>query len=198
MATTITQSTEAHSGNAAVKMESVSLLQTLLLPRLVSEPFYVDQRYGSLTGYYKFSPINIQNLFYVQIHLSQDDNLIGLGSLMLGNSQADYAQFTVNISYYAEGIPDTAIIYIGIMDTSDTHNQAGSMAFVDDVEMGGPVGITNDFTQPSQFELRQNYPNPFNPTTTIEYTIPSDDVVQLTVYNLSGKEVAVLVNEKQM
>ncbi len=47
------------------------------------------------------------------------------------------------------------------------------------------------------FQLNQNYPNPFNPTTTISYSIPSDEVVTLRVYDGLGKEVAELINEKQ-
>jgi hypothetical protein len=53
--------------------------------------------------------------------------------------------------------------------------------------------------------LLQNYPNPFNQTTTIGYSIPSNSSMQLTgeglvtikVYDIMGKEVATLVNEKQ-
>ncbi|MCH7771550.1 MAG: T9SS type A sorting domain-containing protein [Bacteroidetes bacterium] len=50
---------------------------------------------------------------------------------------------------------------------------------------------------PNDFILKQNYPNPFNPTTNIEYTIPSESFVELKVYDILGKEVAVLVNEQQ-
>ncbi len=50
---------------------------------------------------------------------------------------------------------------------------------------------------PDKFELKQNYPNPFNPATIIKYTIPKSQQVQLTVYDVLGKEVATLVNEKQ-
>jgi ligand-binding sensor domain-containing protein len=49
---------------------------------------------------------------------------------------------------------------------------------------------------PMQFVLHQNYPNPFNPTTVISYHLPVLSDVKLAVYDLLGREVAVLVNEK--
>ena len=60
---------------------------------------------------------------------------------------------------------------------------------------------------PSKFELYQNYPNPFNPTTKIKFEIPSlnpplakggnGGVVTLKVYDILGKEIETLVNEKK-
>ena len=51
---------------------------------------------------------------------------------------------------------------------------------------------------PKSFTLYQNYPNPFNPTTKIKFSIPARDRGQtiLSVYDILGREVAILVNEK--
>jgi hypothetical protein len=81
-------------------------------------------------------------------------------------------------------------------------------AFVDGVKYGdtntvGIKSISNEI--PSEYKLYQNYPNPFNPSTNIRYQIPilssphalSGDLVLLKVYDILGKEVATLVNEKQ-
>jgi photosystem II stability/assembly factor-like uncharacterized protein len=50
---------------------------------------------------------------------------------------------------------------------------------------------------PSAFELKQNYPNPFNPNTKISYNVESRKFIKLIVYDILGKEVVTLVNEKQ-
>ncbi|MBN1998069.1 T9SS type A sorting domain-containing protein [candidate division KSB1 bacterium] len=49
----------------------------------------------------------------------------------------------------------------------------------------------------TEFTLNQNYPNPFNPTTQITYNLPADQFVDLKVFDILGKEICCLVNEKQ-
>ncbi len=64
--------------------------------------------------------------------------------------------------------------------------------------MNGVVLSTpNEEFTVNSFNLEQNYPNPFNPSTTISYTIPNESQVSLVVYDIMGKQVAELVNNKQ-
>jgi len=48
---------------------------------------------------------------------------------------------------------------------------------------------------PEDYALYQSYPNPFNPSTTIKYSIPNSDIVNIKVFDILGREVAVLLNE---
>lgn len=50
---------------------------------------------------------------------------------------------------------------------------------------------------PSKFDLSQNYPNPFNPSTKINYDLSFGGLVNLNVFDMSGKEILSIVNEQQ-
>lgn len=49
---------------------------------------------------------------------------------------------------------------------------------------------------PSEFVLKQNFPNPFNPVTGIEFSVPENSFAKLTVYDVLGREVEVLVDQQ--
>jgi hypothetical protein len=58
------------------------------------------------------------------------------------------------------------------------------------------TGVQNIFTGiPSKYDLSQNYPNPFNPVTRINYALPKQGMVILKIYDITGREIAILVNE---
>lgn len=64
------------------------------------------------------------------------------------------------------------------------------------IKYGSTIGIepvSNNI--PEQYSLSQNYPNPFNPTTNIKLQIPKAGNVKLTVFDVTGSQVALLVNE---
>jgi hypothetical protein len=72
---------------------------------------------------------------------------------------------------------------------------------VDDVYLlpltaNGKTGIDGreSETQPGAFSLEANYPNPFNPVTKIDYAVAGNSRVRLTVFDLKGREIAVLAD----
>lgn len=116
---------------------------------------------------------------------------------------------------------DTARVYIG----SSTTNSSGIASFSsiwDDTDIVHSISVTFEFDNdydsqtgrgiftytstvvennhvdiPTKFDLLQNYPNPFNPTSTIRYDIPKTGFVNISVYDILGREVKVLVNEEK-
>jgi hypothetical protein len=59
------------------------------------------------------------------------------------------------------------------------------------------AGLESNRLYPKKFVLWQNYPNPFNPTTAIRYRLSAVSLVELSIYNVLGEKVAVLVKDKQ-
>jgi phosphatidylserine/phosphatidylglycerophosphate/cardiolipin synthase-like enzyme len=69
------------------------------------------------------------------------------------------------------------------------------------VDAGGSDGIVLSVKSltaetPASYELQQNYPNPFNPSTRIQFSIVDARIVTVKVYDILGREVATLVNER--
>jgi hypothetical protein len=59
-----------------------------------------------------------------------------------------------------------------------------------------PVSVEDEGKIPTEYSLSQNYPNPFNPSTTIKFSVPEESTVRLSIYNLLGQEVNVLLNNE--
>jgi len=108
-----------------------------------------------------------------------------------------WTQQTYDITNFANG---SSQVKVRFRLSSDPSLQNTGW-WVDDVTItnycGSLVGISgNDPVLPNTFALGQNYPNPFNPATVIKYQLPKSSNVKIRVFDILGKEVATLVNEK--
>ncbi len=87
----------------------------------------------------------------------------------------------------------------GKMDEFRLYNRALNQAEITATwnhELPILVGIISNQI-PVKYELKQNYPNPFNPVTQIEYSLLKSTNVKLTIYDLTGRILQIVVNERQ-
>ncbi|MEZ4702400.1 MAG: T9SS type A sorting domain-containing protein [Rhodothermales bacterium] len=94
-----------------------------------------------------------------------------------------YANRDMHIAALRDSIANAVAVYV---PGSPTPMITPSSVAVED--LGGEI--------PAQFTLDQNYPNPFNPTTNIVFSLPKAINVNLTVYNVLGQRVAVILNDE--
>jgi len=94
--------------------------------------------------------------------------IVGQGSNYLNSISVAKQYAASTIAYYNSNFPKSIIT--GVRDIPQ---------------------IVNNFT------LFQNYPNPFNPSTRIRYSVGTSSIVSIKVYNILGREVAVLLNEQK-
>ncbi|MBT3848134.1 MAG: T9SS type A sorting domain-containing protein [Candidatus Marinimicrobia bacterium] len=59
------------------------------------------------------------------------------------------------------------------------------------------LDISNGNNIPLSYKIHQNHPNPFNPVTTIRYDLPEDGLVNITIYDMMGRQINTLVNGQQ-
>jgi len=138
----------------------------------------------------KSNPINGNGFFSFKMVNSNTGYLGSVSGLLFKTSNGGVDWIRQNISALqirSISAIDTNCWVVG--DGGMILSTAGSREIVSDIK------LNNIIIQ--EFFLRQNYPNPFNPNTTINYQLPVTKHVSLKVYDVIGKLVASLVNEKQ-
>ncbi len=102
------------------------------------------------------------------------------------------------INWVLQSLPVSFMGYIyGLSKSNDSMLwAAGGTGYLFKTTNGG-VGISQISTEvPNEYKLWQNYPNPFNPSTVIRFSLSVVSLSTLKIFDITGKEVATLVNEK--
>lgn len=95
---------------------------------------------------------------------------------------------------------DSGFILTGFTDYPGFPYGDNALALKTDLNCNVPklVSISNSSTIfPEKFVINQNYPNPFNPFTKIDYTLRVSSEIQLIIYDILGRKIKILVNERQ-
>lgn len=115
-------------------------------------------------------------------------------SITSTGSWTNFETFTTNILRSVTGNHDVYLKFMGA--GSDRLFQIQSFQFTTN-STPTSVGKLQEDNLPKRFYLGQNYPNPFNPNTFISYQLATDSQVTIKVYDILGREVTTLVNEKK-
>ena len=95
-------------------------------------------------------------------------------------------------TYLADIDGDSEVEIISSIEYNDgLGNEIGTTYFF---STGISLGVNQQISIPDNYKLFQNYPNPFNPTTTIQYEMPQNGNVNVSIYNIKGELVEKLVD----
>lgn len=207
------QTTDAQHKNFAITVENILQNSDTLLGIISTEnngnvwdyynqpSFALNHKPEKLFGYYKFNPQNNDTL-QVSIVLFQNGTDVGSGWLQINQSTSTYQLFTADINYYnPSAIPDSASIGIQAFSFQPRGN---SKAWIDnlnfDVLILGEDTLNEDTTsiisQIPEIETINFYPNPTNGQITIEFENNTETNCQISLYDLSGKIVSDLYNNR--
>jgi photosystem II stability/assembly factor-like uncharacterized protein len=180
-----------------------------LIPENVSSIFFINKDTGWATAYWERN--------YVFYTTNGGNNWINISlpnsaycfDIVFSNSRKGWISGNSNNKIFAT---DNGGNYWGYQNTGG--NYSTNMFFLDSLNGwvkssfnvlshttngGGPItnGFTNYQEITGDFKLNQNYPNPFNNSTIISYQLSISGIVNLKVFEISGKEITTLVNKNQ-
>ncbi len=97
----------------------------------------------------------------------------------------------VSVHFFTNNVPNSGMVQLqaGTFRNPDQRITVELQASTFD-----PTSVDYDIELINNFELSQNYPNPFNPSTKIQFTIGSSQIIQLKIYDTVGREITTLIS----
>ena len=145
--------------------------------------------------------ICINNHDHLLVSEPKDDHISFFSHLIVRSSMVSTLKPNEKLEFYVGFFPTIVGQKSGTMGFSVGPKQgdfAVPFNFTDTIWLSlsgnGTDQVISKEDPKKEYSLSQNYPNPFNPTTTIKYSIPTDGLVKITVYDITGKFVQELVN----
>ena len=123
---------------------------------------------------------------HVRIYEYSNSSWTQLGSDIDGEAANDWSGTSVSMNSAGDRVA------IGALLNDGTANTAGHVRVYSLTEL-----FIDNRMMPTEFALHQNYPNPFNPITTLRYELPENGLVNITIYDMVGRQVKTLVNQRQ-
>ncbi|MCI0449555.1 MAG: T9SS type A sorting domain-containing protein [Chlorobi bacterium] len=148
-----------------------------------------------LSFFHKYTTEAGYDFCYVEVSSNNGSNWSTVAQY--DGTLSTWTEQVFDITQYANGSTQMKIRFRLQTDPSLTFDGW----YVDDIKVtnycGTLVGISGNSQLPGTFALAQNFPNPFNPGTVIKYQLPKESLVKITIYDVLGKNVATLINEKK-
>jgi hypothetical protein len=194
----VSQSANAHAGTSAVELNTVNpgfgnVSGTVHTGTATSEYFINSGNFSSLSGWYILNISGGDVLFITLATKCAPNTSNGAGFVQIKSNSAVYKQFTVPMTYGNVCTSDSAFIEFSIIDTATGFTNNGTFAIIDDLQLG-PAGI-NEIS--NSVTLEKAYPNPANTECNIIYSLPSDGIVNIALYDISGRKIETLLNNEQ-
>lgn len=125
-----------------------------------------------------------------------EDNDLSMRTSWSDSDTTQWSDFQSKNSFNVERTFDNVGNYTLKVQVKDTHDSLSSWKS-HTVVVDTTTAIENGKNLPDQFRLYQNYPNPFNSSTTIEYDIAERSKVKISIYNITGKKIATLLDTEK-
>jgi len=172
---------------------------------------YVGGGFNSVTVVTDFEYINLGAEAQLPVELSSFTSSVNKNNVILNWSTVSEQN---NHKFVIERNSSGSWISAGEVTGSGTTNESRAYSFTDrnlssgtysyrlkQIDYNGNFEYHNLIGEvivgvPNAFTLLQNYPNPFNPTTKIDFSLPVDSRVSIKIYDMLGKEAAVLMNNE--